>query len=58
MKWLLIVCLLLLVGGCSLAIVKGSNMFFLRHDVTEQFTQQDRAAHHIGNLPSNRRQVR
>ena len=59
MKFLFIVCAsALLVSGYNLAAVKKSNMFFLRHDESEQFTRQVRAAHHIGDLPSNHRQVR
>ena len=35
MRECLIACILLLVGGCSLAIVKESDMFYLKHDVSE-----------------------
>ncbi len=34
MKFLITACVLLLVGGCSLAIVKESDMYYLRHDVS------------------------
>lgn len=35
MRECLIACILLLVGGCRLAIVKESDMFFLQRDVAE-----------------------
>ena len=35
MRECLIACILLLVGGCSLAIVKESDIFYLQHDVAE-----------------------
>jgi hypothetical protein len=35
MRECFIACILCLVGGCRLAVVKESDMFYLKHDVSE-----------------------
>lgn len=35
MKTLLVACILLALGGCRLAVVKESDMFYLQRDVAE-----------------------
>lgn len=57
MKWPLIVCLLLLVGGCHLAIVKESDMFYLRHDVSELQVDMSRLKREVRDLSRGYRVV-
>lgn len=49
-KWLLTACVLFLVGGCRLAIVKESDMFFLKHDVSELQVEVSRLKREVRDL--------
>ena len=50
MKFLITACVLLVVGGCSLAIVKESDMFYLRHDVSELQVDMSRLKREVSDL--------
>ena len=50
MRECLIACILLLFGGCSLAIVKESDMFFLKHDVSELQVEVSRLKREVRDL--------
>lgn len=50
MKYLITTCVLLLFGGCSLAIVKESDMFYLRHDVSELQVEMSRLKRQVRDL--------
>ena len=50
MKFLITTCVLLVVGGCSLAIVKESDMFYLRHDVSELQVEMSRLKREVRDL--------
>ena len=50
MKFLITACELLVFGGCSLAIVKESDMFYLRHDVSELQVDMSRLKREVRDL--------
>ncbi len=50
MKPLLVACILLLSGGCRLAVVKESDMFYLKHDVSELQVEVSRLKREVRDL--------
>ena len=57
MKWLFLVSVSLLIGGCRLAIVKESDMFYLRHDVSELQVEMSRLKREVRDLSRGYRVV-
>ena len=57
MKWLFLVSVSLLIGGCRLAIVKESDMFYLRHDVSELQVDMSRLKREVRDLSRGYRVV-
>ena len=57
MKTLLAAGVLLLFGGCSLAVVKESDMFYLRHDVSELQVDMSRLKREVRDLSRGYRVV-
>jgi hypothetical protein len=50
MKTLLVAGFLLLFGGCRLAVVKESDMFYLKHDVSELQVEVSRLKREVRDL--------
>ena len=57
MKTLLVACILLLFGGCRLAVVKESDMFYLKHDVSELQVEVSRLKREVRDLSRGYRVV-
>ena len=57
MKWLFLVSVSLLIGGCHLAIVKESDMFYLRRDASELQVDMSRLKREVRDLSRGYRVV-